>query len=105
MHPDPQQLEELVRRIVEAVPPLKIILFGSAARGEMEPESDVDVMVVMPEGTQRRDAAGEIYYRVRGVGVPFDVLVTAPSDLERHRDNPGLVYPAILREGRTVHAA
>lgn len=105
MEPDQQALDELVHCIVEAMHPLKIILFGSAARGEMGPESDVDLLVVMPEGTHRRDAAGEIYYRVRGIKVPFDVLVTTPGDLEKHRDNPGLVYRAILREGRTVYAA
>jgi predicted nucleotidyltransferase len=105
MRADQQQLDELVRRIVEAVHPLKIILFGSAAREEMGPDSDVDLLVVMPEGTHRRDAAGEIYYRVRGVRVPFDVLVTTPRDLEKHRENPGLVYKTILREGRTVYAA
>lgn len=98
-------LDELVSRIVEAVHPLKIILFGSAARGEWRPESDVDLLVVMPEGTHRRDAAGEIYYRVRGIMVPFDVLVTTPSDLEKHRDNPGLIYKTILREGQTLYAA
>ena len=55
-----EKIEELVRRIVDAVHPLRIILFGSAARGEMGPHSDIDVMVVMPEGTERRDTAGFI---------------------------------------------
>jgi predicted nucleotidyltransferase len=103
--PDEHQLEQLVRRIVEAVHPLRIILFGSAARGEMGTDSDVDLLVVMPEGTHRRDAAGEIYYRVRGVKLPFEVLVTTPNDLEKHRENPGLIYRTILREGRTIYAA
>ncbi len=67
MQVDQQALDELVRRIVEAVHPLKIILFGSAARGEMGPDSDVDVMVVMPEGTHRGETAGDMYQRVRGV--------------------------------------
>ena len=48
------KVEELVRRIVEEVHPLRIILFGSAARSEIGPSSDLDVPVVMPEGTHRR---------------------------------------------------
>ena len=53
MQPDTRLLEELVQRIVEAVHPLRIILFGSAARGEMGPNSDLDVLVVMPDGIHR----------------------------------------------------
>jgi len=48
MSPDPVLLDELVRRTVEAVQPRRIILFGSAARGTMGPQSDLDVLVVMP---------------------------------------------------------
>ncbi|MBI3302725.1 MAG: nucleotidyltransferase domain-containing protein [Deltaproteobacteria bacterium] len=53
MQPDSQLLKELVQRIVKAVHPIRIILFGSAARGEMGPNSDLDVLVVMPEGIHR----------------------------------------------------
>lgn len=61
MQPNPQLIEQLVRRIVEVAHPLRIILFGSAARGEMGPHSDLDVLVVMPDGTHRRRTAQEIY--------------------------------------------
>ena len=52
---------ELVQQIVEAVQPLRFVLFGSAARGEMEPESDIDLLVVMPEGTHRRRTAQHLF--------------------------------------------
>jgi predicted nucleotidyltransferase len=99
------QLDDLVRRIVEAVHPLRIILFGSAARGGTTPDSDVDLLVVMPEGTHRRHTAQHLYRSICGVTIPFDVLVATRGDLERHRDNPGLVYRTILREGKTIYAA
>jgi predicted nucleotidyltransferase len=105
MYPEPVVVEQLVRRIVEAVHPLRIVLFGSAARGEMGPESDIDVLLVMPEGVHTRRVAQEVYRRVRGIGVPFDVVVATPSDLERHKDNPGLILATILREGREIYAA
>ena len=68
MHPDPQAIDELVRRIVEAVHPRRVILFGSAARGEMGPNSDLDILVIMPDGTHRRRTAQEIYRRMWGFG-------------------------------------
>ena len=100
-----KELDKLIERIVDAVHPLKIILFGSAARGEMSPDSDVDVLVVMPDGTHRRHTAQYLYQTIRGVKVPFDVLVATPSDLEKHRDNVGLIYHTVIREGKIVYAA
>lgn len=95
----------LVQAVVDAVRPLRIIVFGSAARGKMGPDSDVDLLVVMPEGTHRRRTAQSLYRKIRGVSVPFDVVVATPSDLEKHKDNSGLVYRTILREGKEVYAA
>ncbi len=99
------QLQGLVRRIVEAVHPLRIVLFGSAATGASGPDSDVDLLVVMPEGTHRRHTAQYLYRTIRGVTIPFDLIVATPSDLEKHRDNPGLIYRTILEEGKTLYAA
>ena len=104
MQSDPEVIEQLVRRIIEIAQPLRIILFGSAARGEMGPDSDIDVLVVMPEGVHRRRTAQLLYRQIRGLGVPFDILVATPDDLERHKDNIGLIYQSILREGREVYA-
>lgn len=104
MYPDEEKVQELVRRIVEAVQPLRIIMFGSAARGDMTPDSDVDVLVVMPEGTHRLDTMGYLHTRMIGLGLSADILVATPGDLEKHRDNIGLIYRTILREGREVYA-
>jgi len=97
-------LEDLIQRIVMAVQPLQIVLFGSAARGEITPESDLDILIVMPEGIHRRRTAQYLYQTISGVKVPFDLLVATPSDLEKHKDNIGLIYRTILREGRVVYA-
>jgi HEPN domain-containing protein len=74
MKPDEQKLQELTERIVDAVHPLRIILFGSAARGEMELNSDFDVLVVMPEGVHRRRTAQLIYRHLLGFGVAWEEL-------------------------------
>ncbi|MCE2393048.1 nucleotidyltransferase domain-containing protein [Candidatus Poribacteria bacterium] len=104
MQSESEAIELLVRRIIELVQPLRIILFGSAARGEMGPNSDIDVLVIMPDGVHRRRTAQLLYRQIRGLRVPFDILVATPNDLEMHKDNIGLIYRSILREGREVYA-
>ena len=101
----PVLLEELVRRILTVVRPQKIILFGSSARGEAGPDSDLDILVVMPDGIHRRKTAKTIYRRLGGLGISKDVVVVTESDVREYRENPSLVlYPA-LREGRELYRA
>ena len=104
-HNGHEALEALVNAIVDVAHPLRIIVFGSAARGTAGPTSDIDLLIVMPEGTHRRKTAQDLYQRIRGIGVPFDLLVATPGDLEKHRDNIGLIYRTILAEGKEVYAA
>jgi predicted nucleotidyltransferase len=98
-------IREVARRIVEQVHPVRIILFGSAARNEQGPDSDVDLLVVMPAGTPKRQTAQTLYRRIRGLPVPVDILVTTEVDLDRQKDNPGLIYRTILQEGKVLYAA
>ena len=100
-----QRASELVKRIVEAVHPLRIVLFGSTARGDAGRYSDIDVLVVMPEGTHRRETARTIYRNLLGSGLPVDVVVATSADLEKYGDSPALVYREALREGRELYAA
>jgi predicted nucleotidyltransferase len=103
-HPAQALLDEVVRRIVAAVHPQRIILFGSAARGTMGPNSDLDLLVVTPT-TDQQATARAVRQSLRGLGVAKDVIVVTPADVERHKDNRGLVlYPA-LRDGQLLYAA
>ncbi len=99
-----QVLSSLLKRIVEEIKPLRVILFGSVARNTMSEESDIDLLVVMPEGTHRRHTAQLIYKNIRNIGVPFDVLVVTDRDLEKHKNSMGLIYQEILAEGIEVYA-
>jgi len=96
-------LREIIRRIVEVAQPEKIILFGSAARGEMGPNSDVDLLVVK-SGAHRRNLAGKIYMKLIGIGQAVDVVVVTPEDIERYGNCPALVIEPALREGRVIYA-
>jgi len=105
MLPNSQVIQSLVQSIVETVHPLKIILFGSYVRGKTDPDSDIDVLVVMPEGVHCRRTAQLLYQQIKGLAVPFDILVATPSDLEKHKDNIGLIYRTVLQEGKEIYAA
>ncbi|MGB9777355.1 MAG: nucleotidyltransferase domain-containing protein [Anaerolineae bacterium] len=95
-------LAEVIRRIVEAAHPEKIILFGSAARGEWGPESDLDLLVVK-SGVHRRRLAHAIYRNLIGVGFPVDIIVVTPEDIERYGNAVGLIIEPALREGKVVY--
>ena len=105
MSPTEQQVNELVRQIVEAVHPLRILLFGSAARGEAGPESDIDVLVVMPEGTNHIETLGFLHTQLRGLGFGVDIVMATPKELARYGDDIGFIYYDALREGKELYAA
>ena len=89
--PDQHLLDQLVERTVAAVHPLRIVLFGSAARGTMGPDSDLDVLVVVPDGAHRRRTAQVVYASLRGIGFAKDVIVVTESDVREYGDDPSLV--------------
>lgn len=101
---DDVTLEEIVRRIVAASQPERIILFGSAVRGEMGPHSDVDLLVIK-QCDNNWDVMGDIYEELYGVAAAVDVVVVTPGDVERYRDTHAFVIKPALREGRVVYDA
>jgi predicted nucleotidyltransferase len=103
--PDPQLLDELVRRTVAAAHPVRIILFGSAARAAMGPDSDLDLLVVVRDGVHRRKTAQAIYKGLRGIGFAKDVVVVTESDVREFGENPSLVICPALRQGKEIYHA
>jgi predicted nucleotidyltransferase len=94
---------EAVARIVEDFAPLRMVLFGSVARGDDGPDSDLDLLVVFDRIDGRRhDVAAAILRATRGIGAPIDVFVTDMDDIKERGDLPGLLRVA-LREGKVVH--
>ena len=97
-------LDDIIRRIVEVAQPEKIILFGSAARGEMGPNSDVDLLIIK-KGADALDLMAQIYRNLHGVGEAVDAIVVTPGDVERFKDSHALVIKPALREGKVVYEA
>ena len=96
-------LPVMVERIAHGFDPIEIVLFGSQARGGANDESDVDLLVVVPDGTDRREVASAIYRAVRGLGVSKDVVVATPSQIRLERLLPGMTIESAMREGITVY--
>ena len=103
--PAPAALEELIRCIVEVAKPDRIILFGSAARGQMGPDSDLDVLVVKSAIEHRRRLAQDIYMNLPELGVGVDVIVLTPEDIEVQRTSVGSIVGPALEEGRIIYGA
>ena len=97
-------LDEVIRRIVRVADPEKIILFGSAARGESGPNSDLDLLVIKSGPTHRGRLTEAIYMNLIGVGEAVDVVVVTPEDIERYKDCHALVIKPALQEGRVIYA-
>ena len=98
-------IDEAVRVIVASTHPRRIILFGSAARYELRPDSDLDLLVVMPDGTDRRRTARVLRRELLSLDREVDVIVATEEDLRRYGDNFSLVYYPALHEGRIIYAA
>ena len=101
---DQSLLDRIIRRIVEVAAPEKIVLFGSAARGTMGPNSDLDLLVIK-SCPHRRRLAMALYQEVSGMGCPLDIIVVTPEDVERYGHSPALVIEPARREGKVVYAA
>lgn len=100
-----ETLQEIIRRIVQVAQPEKIILFGSAVRGKMGPNSDVDLMVIKRGEFHQGHLTGEIYMSLHGVGQAVDVILVTPEQVERYRNTHCLVIAPALREGKEVYHA
>jgi uncharacterized protein len=83
--------------------PEMIVLFGSHARGDAGPGSDVDLLVVMPVNGSKRDLTIAMRKALAGIGLAKDVVVATPEELARYRDLVGtIIYPAI-HEGKVLY--
>ncbi|HXB75008.1 MAG TPA: nucleotidyltransferase domain-containing protein [Candidatus Acidoferrales bacterium] len=98
-------IEEMTRRLVEFYRPVRIYLFGSQARGEAGPDSDLDFLVVVPDDTpEERMRSGNIYSLLSGLGMPKDVIPWRQSDFEGRAAYVRASLPAtVVREGRLLY--
>jgi len=96
----------MVDRLVDALHPERIYLFGSRARGDAGPDSDYDLLAVVPESDlapHRRDVLA--FRALCGVGAAKDVVVYTRAEFESRSRVASSLPATVLREGRLVYAA
>ena len=102
----PDKIDAAIKRVVEAAQPSRIILFGSVARGDTDEQSDLDLLVVLPDEPESlREVERRIDRAVAGIGMSKDILVVSEERLAELGDRPSLVYREALREGKVVYEA
>ncbi len=94
----------MVQRIVSRFGPQKVILFGSYAKGRAGPDSDVDLLIVMPVRGSRHKKAVEIGVALHDIKVPKDLIVVTPEEFEWRKDVVGTIEWPAVREGRLLYA-
>jgi predicted nucleotidyltransferase len=100
---DARLLEEVVRRIRAVGDPERIVLFGSRARGEAGPESDLDVLIVEPTDLPRYRRAPRYLRALVGVFPAKDVVVWTPDEIAAWAGVSNAFITTALREGRTLY--
>ena len=96
-------IQEMVRRIVVQFAPEKIVLFGSHARGNAGPDSDVDLLVIKPVAGSRRQERLAMRVALHGMGMAKDVLLVTPEEVETFRELPGTIIRSALSEGKVLY--
>lgn len=96
-------IDQIVRTIAERFDPERIILFGSYARGDARPDSDLDIFVEMESDLSPPRRASRIRAAFGLYPWAMDILVYTPQEVRRHGGAPGTVLSSIEREGRIVY--
>jgi predicted nucleotidyltransferase len=100
---DEPSVAAAVQAIVDACGPRTIVLFGSVARGEARPNSDIDLLVVIDDDADWARAAKAALLAVARLESEVDVIVTTRARVDANREQAGTVVRPALREGRVVY--
>ncbi len=102
---DDRLTQEVVRRVLTAAKPDRVILFGSAATGRMTGDSDIDLLIVEPAPANRHEESVKIRRAIGNIGYPVDVIVISTERFEETKNIfGGIAYPA-HKYGRVLYEA
>ena len=93
----------MVDRIVEVASPVRILLFGSRARGDAKDNSDIDFIVMLPTRDKMKEVRVEILASLGGLGFAKDVLVTTPEYFAGASRTPGHLFRRAAEETKVLY--
>lgn len=97
-------LEQMTQRLVSALKPEQIILFGSHAYGEPTEDSDVDILVIVSQSDEPRyRRSRKAHKALRGMGIPKDILVMTRAEVERQASMSSSLVGQALRQGKVLY--
>jgi predicted nucleotidyltransferase len=96
-------IQEATRRIVLIAKPKRVLLFGSAARGRLKKDSDLDMLVVMNAPVHRRRMAQKINRSMYGLGIAVDIIVVTEEDLQKYGQRVGTILKPAIKDGRVLY--
>jgi uncharacterized protein len=96
-------ITDMVRRIVEGTSPARVILYGSYARNEADPDSDVDLLVLFETLENRREMVTALYESVSDINVPKDILIATTAEYERFRTVVNTTFASIAGDERVLY--
>jgi len=100
---DTSLMNEIVRRIVDSVVAEKIILFGSRARGDARPDSDIDLLIIARSTLPRYRRAAPLYGVLSDILAPMDILVYSPEEVEEWSQVRQAFVTTAIREGKVLY--
>ncbi len=102
---DESLAREIVRRLLGVTRPDRVILFGSAATGQMNRDSGIDLLVVSPACSNTIEERGKLLRVLRGLGFPIDIFIIGTERFEAIKNIfGGIAYPA-HKYGRVIYEA
>ena len=102
---DDKIIAEIVRRILTVIQPDRIILFGSAATGQMTKDSDIDLLIVEPDTKDQKEQYLRVIKSLRGLGYPFDILFITTEWFEDSKELVGGIARPANKHGKVIYEA
>jgi len=96
-------LAQVIERICKAGSPQRIVLFGSRARGEARPDSDLDLLIIEESDLPRHQRSPRYYHALAGLFPAKDILVYTPAEVEDWAEVPNAFITTALREGKVLY--